>query len=247
MRKIRIYTPQALSSGCELALDAAAAHHIATVLRMAAGNELVLFNGEGGEYQARISHVKKGKVTLQVEAFTAADRESPLHLHLFQGLSRGEHMDFSIQKAVELGVRAITPVFCARSQFKLSGERLEKKLLHWQQIIISAAQQSWRCELPALHPPLPYAEAVAQQSQAACNILFAVESCQHWQASTAEQRQINCWIGPEGGFTAQEVALARNADMRVASLGPRVLRTETAAVSALSLLQYFAGDLNPAR
>lgn len=241
MRKIRIYTPQRLELNSEVELDAGPSHHVGTVLRMSAGEELLLFNGDKGEYHTVITFSKKGKVLVQVNSFTEVNRESPLKLHLFQGLSKGDHMDFSIQKAVELGVSEITPTFCARSQFKMDQKRLEKKLQHWQQIIISAAQQSWRCELPKLNPPISFAESLEARSEQ--NIIFDVDSTQTLEQTAANHGSINCWIGPEGGFSTDEIELSHNADMLVASLGPRILRTETATVAAISLLQYFAGDL----
>lgn len=244
MRKIRIYTPQRLALNSEVELDTGPAHHVGTVLRMGVGEELILFNGDKGEYHAVITFSKKGKVRFQANSFTEIDRESPLELHLFQGLSKGDHMDFSIQKAVELGVSEITPVFCARSQFKMDAKRLEKKSQHWQQIIISAAQQSWRCELPILNSPISFAEAISSLSASEQNIIFDVEASQTLAQSAAKHSSISCWIGPEGGFSTEEVEQARNADMLVASLGPRILRTETATITAISLLQYFAGDLS---
>lgn len=241
MRKIRIYTPQALTLNSEVELDNGPAHHVGTVLRMTAGEELILFNGEKGEYHTTITFSKKGNVKIKVNSFTEVDRESPLKLHLFQGLSKGDHMDFSIQKAVELGVNEITPVLCARSQFKMDQKRLEKKLQHWQQVIISAAQQSWRCELPILNAPIGFPESLKQRADQ--NIIFDVEATQNLEQTATNQQSINCWIGPEGGFSTEEITQTRDADMLVASLGPRVLRTETATVAAISLLQYFAGDL----
>lgn len=241
MRRIRIYTPQSLTLNTEIELDAGPAHHVGTVLRMGAGEELVLFNGDKGEYSATITFAKKGKVTIQPNSFAQVDRESPLKLHLFQGLSKGDHMDFSIQKAVELGVSDITPVFCARSQFKMDQKRLDKKIQHWQHIIISAAQQSWRCQLPVLHAPINFFESL--DAKAEQNIIFDVESTQRIDQVVAGRSSINCWIGPEGGFSPEEIEHAGNADMLIASLGPRILRTETAAVAAISLLQYFSGDL----
>jgi 16S rRNA (uracil1498-N3)-methyltransferase len=123
----------------------------------------------------------------------------------------------------------------------MDAKRLEKKLQHWQQIIISAAQQSWRCELPKLNTPVSFAESL--EAQAEQNIIFDVHSTQALEKSAADHSSINCWIGPEGGFSVEEVEQSTNAHMLVASLGPRILRTETATVTAISLLQYFAGDL----
>lgn len=243
MRKIRIYTPQDLIVGQAIELEDSAAHHVGVVLRMQANDALTLFNGSSGEYSVTITFAKKGKVRVNINDFTAVDRESPLYLHLYQGLSKGDHMDFSIQKAVELGVKEITPVFCDRSQFKMDAKRLEKKMQHWQQIIISAAQQSWRCELPILNTPVAFKDSISNLSSSASNVLFDVEATQSLDVVTETMRHVNCWIGPEGGFSAEEVAIAKNADMPVLSLGPRVLRTETATITALSLFQYFAGDL----
>lgn len=243
MRKIRIYTPQSLSLNSDIELDPGPAHHVGTVLRMTAGDALVLFNGDKGEYQADITYSKKGKIHLHVKGFEPANRESPLYLHLYQGVSKGDHMDFSIQKAVELGVKEITPVLCDRSQFKMDAKRLEKKMQHWQHIIVSAAQQSWRCELPTLNPPAYFNDTLSHLPSNTQCVLFDVEATKKLENLSTAGSAINCWIGPEGGFSAAETDAAKHANIPVLSLGPRILRTETATVTALSLLQYFAGDL----
>lgn len=245
MRKTRLYISHALRQGEEIELPAQAAHHVSTVLRKKAGDVLYVFNGEKpAEYVSDITFVKKSKVRIHINEQVIVDNESTLQLSLYQGISRGDHMDTSIQKAVELGVQNIVPIICERSQIKLNANVLDKKMQHWQNIIVSATQQSWRCYLPKLHAPTPFSDAFLAREQEYA-LLFDTEDAQPIdQSALTQANPIGCWIGPEGGFTSEEVNAAKNAGAHIVNLGKRVLRTETATISALSIVQFLAGDLS---
>jgi 16S rRNA (uracil1498-N3)-methyltransferase len=241
MRKLRAYTPQSLIVGEEIELAPETAHHLINVLRLGAGDEIVLFNGQGGEYTSQLSFAKKGKGRATILAFNDVNRESPLSIHLYQGISRGDRMDFALQKATELGVTAITPLLCEHSQFKGNEKQQEKKQQHWQQIIISAAQQSWRCKLPKLNPPCQLDAALGEDTNTS-KLFFHTQSESQLGDILSEQTSLSIYIGPEGGFSDNEHTLAKNAGAIDVLLGPRILRTETATVAAITLAQYLAGD-----
>lgn len=244
MRLIRIYTEQPLDAFADYELEPAAAHHLANVLRLKAGDRIVAFDGRGGEYPAEITAARKGAVSIRTAEHNAVDRESPLSIHVYQGISRGDRMDFAIQKACELGAEAITPVFCERSQTKLDAKRLQKKQEHWQQIAISACQQSWRCHITPIAQSLGFNEALEQFDSSQPNYIFDTNASVKLSDSLQQQNSIAIWIGPEGGFSESEVELALARGCQAISLGPRILRTETATVAALSLCQYLAGDFS---
>lgn len=245
MRKTRLYIPHPLIQGEEIALSAQASHHINTVLRKKVGDILYVFNGEEAfEYLARIIFIKKSTVRIQLNEKYAVNNESPLQLALYQGISRGDHMDISIQKAVELGVQNIIPIICERSQIKLNANVLDKKMQHWQNIITHATQQSWRCYLPNLHNPISFDEALNLIGDE-YTLLFDTISAQPINTNEmAQAEKIGCWIGPEGGFTPEEVHSAKQASAHIVNLGGRVLRTETATISALSIVQFVSGDFS---
>jgi len=240
MRIPRIYTEQPLTLGATIDLEESPSRHIAKVLRMTVGRELTLFNGQGGEFTATISQLEKKHTSVTLNAEHTNDRESPLNIELCIGLSRGERMDWIIQKATELGVTKITPLFTERSEVKLKPERLDKKMQHWQQIIISACEQCQRNRLPNLNTPQ--------------NINQYIPSCQaqlklvlHHRSDTGLSERdaptsIALLIGPEGGLNENEIAQAESSGFVPLTLGPRVLRTETAPLVALSLCQQLWGD-----
>jgi len=242
MRIPRIHQPGPLATGAVVTLSDSAANHVARVLRLPVGAELTLFDGRGGEYAARIHAVGKRDVTAEVGECRAREAESPLAITLVQGIAKGERMDYTIQKATELGVAHIVPVITERCNVRLSDERWEKKLQHWQAVAISACEQCGRNRIPLIDQPLPLAAWLAQDRnelrlsldpQAAGGI-----------ASIAEQpRQVSLLVGPEGGLSEGELAGAQRAGYRGIRLGPRVLRTETAGVAALAVLQARWGDL----
>lgn len=243
MRISRIFQDGDYTVGDNVNLESDAANHVGRVLRMQAGQSLVLFNGDGFDYAADIEEVSKKRVSVTIVDKQAIDNESPLILHLAQGISRGDKMDFTIQKAVELGVTEITPVFTERCGVKLNGERLAKKHQQWQKIAISACEQSGRATVPKIHSPLQLAEFIQQKTgQLKLNL--------HPRATTTV-KGLNCpeqgirfIIGPEGGLSDAEIEQAQQADYMDILLGPRVLRTETAALTLLSALQLQFGDLS---
>mgnify|MGYP005990858163 CR=1 FL=1 len=242
MRIPRIYHSNNISVNDNVSLEADSANHVGRVLRMQAGQELILFNGDGQDYSAEISSVSKKNVEVNIIGQEQVNNESPLSLHLAQGISRGDKMDFTIQKAVELGITEITPIFTERCGVKLSGERLQKKHIQWQKIAISACEQSGRSIVPTVHSPMTISEFLSQQtSQLKLNL--------HPRATT-NIKQLNCptqgirfIIGTEGGLDDNEIQKANEAGYLDVLLGPRVLRTETAALTLLAALQLQFGDL----
>jgi len=242
MRIPRVYSPQSLNSGQIISLDEAASHYLSRVLRLQTGRELVIFNGEGGEFCARIHSLGKKQVEVLLEEFVAGDRESPLSLELGIGISRGERMDWVLQKATELGVSRISPVFTGRTEVNLSGDRLGKKRAHGQHILASACEQCQRNRLPQLSAPLPLTQ---WQSQCTAELRFVLHhrDNQGLKRDTAPA-SLALLIGPEGGLSEMEIQEAETAGFKPLTLGPRVLRTETAPLVAISLVQYLWGDLS---
>lgn len=240
MRIPRIYTQQALAAGAVITLEEAASHHLAKVLRMQAGRELVLFNGEGGEYTAVISEVSKKWVSATLGEYHSDNRQSPLPLELAIGVSRGERFEWVLQKATELGVTKITPLITERTEVKLGGERQEKLHERWQQILISACEQCQRNLLPQLAAATPINQWLGNVSASHRFVLHHRDS----QRLPAEQspQSLALLIGPEGGLSDSEIAEAQAQQFSPLTLGPRVLRTETAPVAAISLVQYLWGD-----
>lgn len=241
MRTIRLYQPGPLTPGQSVALCEDAANHAGKVLRMQAGEALELFNGDGNNYAAVIIEVGKKQLVVDIQSSSANPVESPLKLHLGQGISRGDRMDFAIQKAVELGVSEITPLFTERCGVKLDAERLEKKREQWQKIVISACEQSGRSLVPPVHPPVTLEKWLGQTDN--CLKL----TLDPWTNATIKQLtptdRLRLVIGPEGGFSDREVAATTLAGFQPVRLGPRVLRTETAALTAIAALQLQLGDL----
>lgn len=241
MRIPRIYQDQPLSL-TPVTLTGDAVQHVARVLRMQAGQQLKLFNGDGYDYLAAITEIDKRQVEVEISEQIALHNESTLAVHLGQGISRGDRMDFVLQKSVELGVASITPLFTERCGVKLSGERLQKKQQQWQKIVIAACEQSGRAVIPTVHTPVDV-RAWFEQSGAAVRLTLDPYAPKALNALPISEREVQLFIGPEGGLTEAEVALAEQHDFLPVRLGPRVLRTETAALTALTVLQYEFGDL----
>lgn len=241
MRIPRIYHSSAIALHHEFALDEDAANHVGRVLRMPVGSELLLFNGDGFNYPAHISNADKKRVMVSATSQQPNPVESPVSIHLGQGISRGDRMDFAIQKAVELGVTEITPLFTERCGVKLDGERLQKRNEQWQKIAISACEQSGRSIVPKVHPAISLQQWLSQQTKELKLTLHprATDTIKTLTASC----HIRLVIGPEGGFTDLEMAQTSDAGFTGIQLGPRVLRTETAALTAISALQLQFGDL----
>ena len=242
MRLPRVYTKEYLTPGSEIDLESGAAHYVSSVLRLSTGDDVILFNGRGGEYSATLGRAKKGKARVHVNHFHDVNRESPIRIHLYQGLSRGDRMDLAIQKATELGVASITPILCQHVQFKGGEQRRKNKMQHWQHIIVNAAQQCRRCELPTLNPVTPLPDALSQTNET--TTLFVHPSTQQKLAKNLKDiASIAVFIGPEGGFSEAECQMAVKHKAHVIQLGPRILRTETATVATLSLIQFLFGDI----
>lgn len=242
MRLPRIYQEQPLKLQETITLSADAAHHIAGVLRMKTEQEVRVFNGDGGEYHGVISEVAKKKVNVHLTEFIEKNIESPLEIHLGQGISRGEKMDFTVQKSVELGVKEITPLFSTRCGVKLNADRLEKKWQHWQQVAISAAEQSGRTIVTTVHKPISLQEWLAQSTNA-LKLTLHPRASDTIKSLEKPTKGIRFLVGPEGGLTDDEIQQTVNADFKEILLGPRILRTETAALTVLSALQLQFGDL----
>lgn len=249
MRIPRIYQPVALANGKTLDLDNQATTHLTRVLRLRVGDELVVFNGEGGEFRARVAQVERRSSQVELLEFIDCSVESPLEVVLVQGVSRGERMDYTVQKAVELGVTRIVPVITERTVVNVKGERQEKRRAHWQAVVNSACEQSGRNRVP---------EMAAIQSLHDCLSGFAQQDALklvlHHRATMAlsdvpspaaeNAHPVILLIGPEGGLAPAEIEAAQTAGFLPLRLGPRVMRTETAAVTALSVLQWLWGDLS---
>ncbi|MEY4377059.1 MAG: hypothetical protein RJB26_1609 [Pseudomonadota bacterium] len=243
MRTIRVLAPGLPTGGGTFDLPPGAAAHVARVLRLTVGEEVVLFDGLGQESTARITGVRGAAVTVDATAPMTVDRESPLRLTLVQGVSRGERMDLVMQKATELGVACIVPVLTERSVVKLDASQAAKRLQHWQGVVAAACEQSGRAWLPAVLPPQPLLKWLAQPA-VADEARFLLHPGSTTRARDLPAlRAATLLIGPEGGLAPQEREAALLAGFQDLSLGPRVLRTETAALAALAALQAVAGDL----
>ncbi|WP_434772719.1 16S rRNA (uracil(1498)-N(3))-methyltransferase [Pseudomonas entomophila] len=238
MRVSRFFIDAALSLG-EHDLPEAQAHYIGRVLRLAAGAAVQLFDGSGQEFRGQVLEVGKKSVRVTLDQALPGQPESPLHIHLGQGLSRGERMDWAIQKATELGAQEITPIVSERCEVRLKDERADKRMAHWRQVAISACEQCGRSTLPVIHPPMPLAEWIASTDADLKLVLHPVA-----EPLTTHERpaRLAFLIGPEGGLSEAEVEQAKGKGFHAARLGPRVLRTETAPVAALAVAQQLWGD-----
>jgi len=253
MRVPRVYLDQALQSGTELALDKPAAHYLVSVLRLRTDDTLTVFNGSGGEYTATLQSATNKKATISVGSHSPGVQASPVKIVLAIGLSRGERMDWVIQKAVELGVNEIIPLFTERCEVKLKGERALKKLGHWQQIAISACEQSQRNDVPTIKPAQQlgeYLAAIATPSTPLDTDLRLILDPRAEQSLSSllldkgvTTKTVALLSGPEGGFSDGEIQLAQEKGVISVGLGPRVLRTETAPLAALSIVQALLGDM----
>ncbi len=241
----RIYLPIPLHTGELVMLDKQAAQHVTRVLRMKPGAPLIVFNGQGGEYTATLMQESRGAAGVKIGEFIARDAESKLSVRLAQGISRGERMDYAIQKAVELGVMQIIPLFTEFCVVNMKEERAEKRVAHWQGVAISACEQCGRTRVPEVLAPRPLHEWFAQ-AQASLKLVFDPYSTQHLAhlAHLAPPAgDITILIGPEGGLSDTESRAAIKSGFTAVQLGPRMLRTETAPVAALAAVQTLWGDL----
>lgn len=239
----RFFHSGPLSIGDHVALPDALAHHV-RVLRLQPGNTIVLFNGEGGEYTATLLDAGKREAAVEVKAFTAVNNEASHALTLAQALPEGSKMDWIVEKAVELGVASIQPLAARRSVVKLAPERAEKKLAHWQAIVVAASEQSGRTRVPQLAAPVDFGSWIARQDLHLRILLSprAQQPLSDWARHHPAQ-SVTLIVGPEGGFTEDEEEAAVRHGALPLSMGPRILRTETAGLAALAALHALWGEM----
>ena len=251
MRLTRVYVEAPVATGKRLVVEGSAANHITRVLRLRSGDLLTVFDVSGGEFGARIEEFRKDSVVVTVEEHRPLDRESPLPLTLAQGISRGERMDWVIQKATELGTSRIVPLFTKRSMVRLDERQAERKLQHWRAIAIAACEQCGRNKIPELAAPVDFFDVLPADDSGSMRLLLSptgnlrIEDLAEVGQDLAPgvRKGITVLIGPEGGLEEVEQEAALAAGFKAVRLGPRVLRTETAAMAALTIIQRYFGDL----
>jgi 16S rRNA (uracil1498-N3)-methyltransferase len=241
MRIPRIFSAQKLQINASIELEPGPSQHLSRVLRMKRGDSIILFDGTGGQYPATITALGKKSVVAITADFDPVERESGLCLHLGIAISRGERMDWVVQKATELGVSAITPLRSERTEVRLSEARAEKKLRHWQQVATSACEQCGRNRLPNIQPTQNLAQWVSGVEADTRLVLHHRASSTHADATSPSS--IALLVGPEGGLSPDEITAAEQAQFSSLQLGPRVLRTETAPLAAIAILQARWGDM----
>ncbi|HQX78552.1 MAG TPA: 16S rRNA (uracil(1498)-N(3))-methyltransferase [Steroidobacteraceae bacterium] len=252
MRQVRVYSADPLAAHSEQELGRAASAHVLRVLRLRAGDALTLFDGRGGEYPARLVRTGRAAAVVEVGAHLPLERESPLAITLLQSLARGEKMDFIVQKGTELGVARIVPVAVGRSVMRVPDGRADRKLEHWRAVAASACEQCGRNRLPQIDAPVDLPSALALATSSEMRVLLSPEAPDtlssvvraHGTGGTGTPcPSIALLIGPEGGLEDGEAVAAARHGFLAARFGPRVLRTETAALAAITALQVMAGDL----
>ncbi|MFM8518412.1 MAG: 16S rRNA (uracil(1498)-N(3))-methyltransferase [Nevskiaceae bacterium] len=250
MREIRLFVPQPLQSGELVELPSEVARHVRQVLRLREGAEVVLFDGRGGEFVAQLQAAGRTSVRARVDQHRAIERESPLGITLLQGIARGERMDFVVQKATELGVQRIVPVMMARCVVQLGAERADRRREHWLAVAASACEQCGRNRLPLISEPMTLATACDASTESLRWLLDPEgevtlrEALAAATVAASPVRNITLLVGPEGGLEPQEQQLAIQPGFRGLRFGPRILRTETAALAVIAALQCLAGDLS---
>lgn len=240
MRTPRFYDDQPLAAEQIVDLSDAVVQHVCRALRMRVGDPIILFNGDGNEYHAQLETVEKRRASVRIQDVTQPTVESPLQIRIGQSLSRGERMDYAVQKATEMGMQQMFPLFSERCEVKLNNERQDKRIRHWQQVAISACEQSGRCAVPTINAPQTLEQWV-QQEDAELKLVLHHHTATPLGDFTPPQ-SVALLIGPEGGLTEKEVELAQDHGFQPVAFGPRVMRTETAPVAALALLQHLWGD-----
>lgn len=240
MRTPRIYQDIELTTGKLVELEQAATHHLTRVLRLRQNDSIILFNGKGGEFIATLDMEGK-KAFARISEYVDISREATLNITLFQGISKGDRMDISLQKAVELGATHIVPIICQRTVVNLKNERREKKYRHWKGIVINACEQSGRTVIPRLDHPMKLADALSQEI-GGLKVALDPEANTYLHDLEPEFSRVSLLIGPEGGLTETEISLSRASAFTGIRLGPRVLRTETAALAAIAAMQTQWGD-----
>lgn len=243
MRVNRIFVDGPLKSGAQVALPSAGAYHVARVLRMREGAPLRVFDGTGGEFQAEIVRIEGDAVIVSLGAAAQAAAESALRITLIQGVSRSERMDWTLQKATELGVSGIAPVLTSRSVVRLDSKQAEKKQAHWRGIVIGACEQCGRSRIPTVSPPTSLRDYFTNVRKDGMRLVLSPAAPGSLAGIASLPSKVDLLIGPEGGLEDDELVAAQKAGFMPVRLGPRVLRTETAAVVALSVMQALWGDL----
>jgi 16S rRNA (uracil1498-N3)-methyltransferase len=238
----RIFVDAPLRVGDSQELNATTHHHLINVLRHKPGDRIVVFNGYGGEYEAVLRRTHQSTNNIFIGKFIDCNRESSLQLKLLQGISRGDHMDFCLQKAVELGVTEIQPIYTERCTVRIKKRHLQKKLDRWQKIITSATEQCGRTRISSLNTPLTLSDYF-QQSPSQCGIVLDPTSDTSLSQFSPPQESISILVGPEGGLSEQEIAIASVSGLHRVFMGARTLRTETAAITAIAAVQILWGDL----
>ena len=243
MPKNRFYCPEKLALGAVINLPESTAIHAVRVLRMVEGDNAIIFNGDGHDYTCTLIAVNKNKVSAKVSASTLIENESPLTITLLQGISSGDRMDYTIQKAVELGVKSIQPIATERSVVKLNKERANKRLAHWQNVAISACEQSGRAFVPTVLEPMPLTQWLAENPfQNQCRIQLNPIGAKRLAELAIPDNSIQLLIGAEGGLSPNEIEIATINGFQSILLGPRILRTETAALAAIASMHSVWGD-----
>ena len=239
----RFYHSNPLDLNQIIILDEFASHHALRVMRVKVDDFLILFNGDGFDYKGRVSDINKKTINVEILSKEKNNNESPININLFQSISSNEKMDMVIQKATELGVSSIQPIFTSRSTVKLSLDRIKKRLIHWRQVSISACGQSGRSKIPTIKSPIGFDRFVEGISTNSLNLLLHPDNSK--ESSNLPNKysgDINIFIGPEGGFSQDEVLLLKKQNCINIQLGSRILRTETAPLAIIAILQYKYGD-----
>ena len=245
MRIPRIFTQADLNESDTITLDAKAQKHLKDVLRMSVDNEVILFNGDGHDYAGNIQELSKKTARVQIKSKTKVDNESPLSIHLLQPLARSEKMDWCLQKATELGVNKITPFISTRVNTNIGADRLEKKISHWQSVIQSACEQSGRAIVPVIEAPKKFNDVISNLKTDAVKLIASpIETNTSIENTKTNAKECICAIGPEGGFTDEEIKCAQASSFLPLHIGPRILRLETAVISAMTLCQLRWGDFS---
>ena len=239
----RFYHSNPLGLNQIITLDEFASHHALRVMRVKVDDFLVLFNGDGFEYRGRVSDINKKTINVEILSKEKNNSESPININLFQSISSNEKMDMVIQKATELGLSSIQPIFTSRSTIKLSMDRTKKRLIHWKQVSISACEQSGRSKIPTIRSPIGFDQISEGIKTNSLNLLLHPDNLEESSNLPNEYSgDINVFIGPEGGFSQDEVLLLKKQNCINIQLGPRILRTETAPLAIIAILQYKYGD-----
>ena len=241
MRLSRVYTQQDLNAGNTVSLEGQSSHYLTRVLRLTTGNTVTLFNGNGREYAGEILEIKKQVVMVSLTGSSDPGTESPLKITLVQAISRGERMDYTVQKAAELGVYAIQPLFTSRVEVRLDDKRRAKRLAHWRGVVISACEQSGRVVVPQILEPLSLNEWLLREDREQRVVLSPDASTKLSDYEPAGEF-VSVLVGPEGGFSLDEIEQVKTNGVQDFLLGPRIFRTESAGPAAIAVLQVKAGD-----